>query len=91
MQQKYDIQSYHCHGCPHLNLYSFCQKISATISTTSSIDIPKALRLFLQIAEALKHVHSQGLIRRDLKPSNCFLNEPRGDTTTLKVGDFDLS
>lgn len=84
--------SYRCHGRPHLqsSVHS-TGKTSATISKTSSIDIPKALRLFLQIAEAVKHVHSQGLIHRDLKPSNCFLNEPPGGTTTVKVGDFGLS
>jgi serine/threonine protein kinase len=32
-------------------------------------DIPAALRLFLQVAQAVHHVHEQGLIHRDLKPS----------------------
>ena len=57
-------------------------------STTDGVDIPKALRLFLQIAEAVKHVHQQGLIHRDLKPSNCFMDDLG---STVKVGDFGLS
>lgn len=52
-----------------------------------SVDIPKALRLFLQIVQAVQHVHMQNLIHRDLKPSNCFID----DRGTVKVGDFGLS
>lgn len=54
---------------------------------SGSIDIPRALRLFLQIVQAVHHVHQQNLIHRDLKPSNCFIDE----TGTVKVGDFGLS
>lgn len=56
-------------------------------SSSGTVDIPCALRLFLQIVQAVQHVHEQGLIHRDLKPSNCFIDE----TGTVKVGDFGLS
>jgi serine/threonine protein kinase len=56
-------------------------------ASVGSIDVPKALRTFLQIALAVQHVHAQGLIHRDLKPSNCFMDE----TGSVKVGDFGLS
>ena len=52
-----------------------------------TVDIPFALDLFLQIVQGVKHVHSQGLIHRDLKPNNCFMD----DTGMIKVGDFGLS
>ena len=51
------------------------------------VAIPLALRLFLQIAKAVRHVHEQGLIHRDLKPQNCFMD----DSGNVKVGDFGLS
>ena len=51
------------------------------------VDIPYALSLFLQIAQGVEHVHSQGLIHRDLKPNNCFMD----DSGAVKVGDFGLS
>jgi serine/threonine protein kinase len=51
------------------------------------VDIPFALSLFLQISQGVKHVHGQGLIHRDLKPNNCFID----DTGVVKVGDFGLS
>mmetsp|Transcript_15936 Transcript_15936/g.36764 ORF Transcript_15936/g.36764 Transcript_15936/m.36764 type:complete len:1474 (+) Transcript_15936:148-4569(+) len=51
------------------------------------IDIPYALSLFLQTCQGVEHVHSQGLIHRDLKPNNIFID----DTGAVKVGDFGLS
>jgi len=51
------------------------------------VDIPFALNLFLQTCQGVKHVHSQGLIHRDLKPNNVFID----DTGAVKVGDFGLS
>ena len=54
---------------------------------TLNVDIPAALRLFLQVAQAVQYVHQRGLIHRDLKPSNCFIDE----SGNVKVGDFGLS
>lgn len=56
-------------------------------SSTNAVDIPYALSLFLQIAQGVEHVHTQGLIHRDLKPNNCFIDE----SGVVKVGDFGLS
>lgn len=53
-----------------------------------AVDVPFALRLFAQIAQGIKHVHKQGLIHRDLKPQNCFIDDAEG---VVKVGDFGLS
>ena len=44
------------------------QKSVSRKSSDYAVDIPLALRLFSQIALALKYVHKQGLIHRDLKP-----------------------
>ena len=44
--------------------------------------------LFIQLMNALKHIHSNGLIHRDIKPENIFVNK---DTKVLKIGDFGLA
>lgn len=44
-------------------------------------------RLFRQIVEGLSYLHSQGMIHRDLKPGNVFL-DTNGD---VKIGDFGLA
>jgi translation initiation factor 2-alpha kinase 4 len=51
------------------------------------MDSKSSWRLFRQILEGLVHIHSQGVIHRDLKPTNIFLDS-NGD---VKIGDFGLA
>jgi len=44
-------------------------------------------KIFTQIAEALYYLHSKGLIHRDLKPQNIFLDK----NFNVKLGDFGLA
>eukprot|EP00550_Attheya_septentrionalis_P008969 CAMPEP_0198281094 /NCGR_PEP_ID=MMETSP1449-20131203/1092_1 /TAXON_ID=420275 /ORGANISM="Attheya septentrionalis, Strain CCMP2084" /LENGTH=1371 /DNA_ID=CAMNT_0043976727 /DNA_START=195 /DNA_END=4313 /DNA_ORIENTATION=- len=66
---------------------SSSSKLGQPKMKSNGVDIPYALRMFSQIAQGVKHVHEQGLIHRDLKPCNCFIDE----TGVVKIGDFGLS
>ncbi|XP_060084572.1 eukaryotic translation initiation factor 2-alpha kinase 1-like [Ylistrum balloti] len=46
------------------------------------------LKIFKQILKGVDFIHSQGLIHRDLKPKNIFINEPLNH---VKIGDFGLA
>jgi serine/threonine protein kinase len=76
--------------CSQKTLANFLSNEEARKGPSGSItgvDIPYALNLFLQVGQGVKHVHNQGLIHRDLKPTNCFVD----DAGVVKVGDFGLS
>jgi len=44
-------------------------------------------RLLREILEALAYIHSEGVIHRDLKPKNIFIDQARN----IKIGDFGLA
>jgi eukaryotic translation initiation factor 2-alpha kinase 4 len=50
-------------------------------------DISRVWRLFREIVEGLAHIHQQGMIHRDLKPVNVFLDIQ----DNVKIGDFGLA
>ncbi|MHB8861246.1 MAG: protein kinase domain-containing protein [Pirellulaceae bacterium] len=57
------------------------------IKREGPLPVSEAVDAVLQIVEGLEAAQSAGVLHRDVKPSNCFL-EPDG---TVKVGDFGLS
>jgi translation initiation factor 2-alpha kinase 4 len=50
-------------------------------------DDQRVWRLFREIVEGLAHIHQQGMIHRDLKPVNIFLDS----NDHVKIGDFGLA
>jgi serine/threonine-protein kinase len=51
----------------------------------NQLDIPARLRLFLQVARAVAHAHSNLVVHRDLKPTNILVTEA-GDVKLLDFG-----
>ena len=62
------------------------ETLAARISR-GAIPLEEALKIALQIAEALEAAHEKGIIHRDLKPANLIVT-PEG---TVKVLDFGLA
>src|SRR5947207_3531557 len=54
---------------------------------TERLTIPRAIEIIKQVSEALSEAHRQGIIHRDIKPTNVAINE-RGN---VKVLDFGLA
>lgn len=51
----------------------------------------RCIRIFVQVAEALAHLHENGVIHRDLKPANIMLVDQNGQPDIVKLVDFGLA
>ncbi len=61
-----------------------------TLTSAMSHDPLEISRLFdvaIQLADALESAHSRGIVRRDIKPANIFIN----DRDQIKILDFGLA
>src|SRR5438552_11926723 len=55
------------------------------VNDEGPLEISRAARLFAEVASALDHAHSQGLIHRDMKPSNIIIT-PHDHAKVLDLG-----
>ncbi|XP_050081134.1 eIF-2-alpha kinase GCN2 [Anopheles maculipalpis] len=67
----------------------FCEKSTLRTAIDGGLyqDTDRVWRLFREIVEGLSHIHQQGMIHRDLKPVNIFLDS----RDQVKIGDFGLA
>ncbi len=55
------------------------------------VPLPRALRLFGQIASALAYLHAAGVQHRDLKPANILVQSSASGSERVKIVDFGLA
>ncbi|XP_044127594.1 LOW QUALITY PROTEIN: eIF-2-alpha kinase GCN2 [Bufo gargarizans] len=67
----------------------YCEKstLRDTIDQGLYLDNNRLWRLFREILDGLAYIHEQGMIHRDLKPVNIFLDSE----DQVKIGDFGLA
>lgn len=63
------------------------QSLSQKLATEGPLPASEAVRLMVQVLDALQHAHSSGVIHRDLKPANILL-DTEGNA---KVSDFGIA
>jgi len=63
------------------------ETLETVISRDGALDISRALDFTCQISNAVDHAHKQGVLHRDLRPSNVLVSE----SGMLKVADFGTS
>ena len=62
--------------------------LAFTVAAEGRLAIPRAVRIVLQLCDALTAVHAAGIVHRDLKPENLFLIDRAGQRDFVKVLDF---
>ncbi len=61
--------------------------LEAVIGTRGALEVDRAVDYSIQIGKAMEYAHGQGVIHRDLRPSNVLVS----GSGTLKVADFGTS
>jgi serine/threonine protein kinase len=62
------------------------ETLSTRLKRAGVLPLPDVLRIGRQVAEGLGAAHQKGLIHRDVKPGNVWLNAPSGDVLLLDFG-----
>jgi serine/threonine protein kinase len=64
--------------------------LAALLNTEGAMSVTRALPVMEQVADALDYAHEQGMIHRDVKPSNVVVEEDRRGTIHATLMDFGL-
>jgi serine/threonine protein kinase len=64
------------------------QTLRQAINVGGPMSITEALRISLQLCDALGYAHAQGVVHRDVKPDNIHLIQPNN---TVKLTDFGIA
>ena len=76
-------------GVPYLAMpFLRGESLDTRLQRETRLEVREALRITAQAAEGLAAIHDLGLIHRDIKPGNLFLE---GDGARVKILDFGLA
>lgn len=68
------------------------ENLDDLLNKSGPLSVSRALDYFIQVADALHSAHVQGVIHRDIKPTNLMLLRDQNDLVTqIKVVDFGIA
>jgi len=66
-------------------------ELGAELDRHGGMEPARAIPLIIDVLDALGHAHAQGVVHKDLKPSNLFLSHPRDRRERLCILDFGVA
>ncbi|MDZ4835514.1 MAG: protein kinase [Candidatus Melainabacteria bacterium] len=91
------VVSVYSHGisekeAPYLVMpYLGNQTLADLLEKEGPLEEARAIRIFVQICEGLSYAHGQGIIHRDVKPSNIIVDSSNPDIDIVHVVDFGIA
>ena len=67
------------------------EPLTDLLEREGALSVPRAVHIFLQVAEALQAAHDLGIVHRDLKPDNIMLARRKDGADVVKVVDFGIA
>jgi serine/threonine protein kinase len=79
-------------GQPYIVMdYLEGEALSDVIKREGNVAVERAIRILMQACDALEHAHREGVLHRDLKPTNIVLTNSNGTPDFVKVVDFGVA
>ncbi|CAN5155530.1 hypothetical protein BH10CYA1_BH10CYA1_30970 [soil metagenome] len=89
--QLYDVGT-HDDGTPYLVMdYVPGLTLAQRLQAHGQLPTRDALKLFVQVCDALAHAHSNSVIHRDIKPSNLLITDGSNGSEVIKILDFGIA
>ena len=78
-------------GSPYIVMELLQGRELAELIEEGPLSVGRAVRIMLQVCDALAAAHEKGIVHRDLKPENIFLVKRKRDADFVKVLDFGIA
>ncbi|MCU0546563.1 MAG: trifunctional serine/threonine-protein kinase/ATP-binding protein/sensor histidine kinase [Oscillatoriaceae cyanobacterium Prado104] len=85
--KSYSLETYRNRLALILEDFGGCA-LSQIISNSKKLNLTEFLNIGIQLASALNSLHQNGIIHKDIKPSNIIINQ---ETGTVKLTDFSVA